>query len=319
MSETENQNAKKRINPDWLIRGVLGKLGEIFDNLTGRKWQPSSNLATSELAEKLVFLLDSNLKDLGVKGKFVPHYITLKMQWDKFSTESETALSKLEIALLSAAVDHINDFHLHTFAPLRIEIKTDYFTEGVMLTTSFEDLGEDDGINLSLPQLDIPVNDSPKIGHTNNFLTFNAKWIIDNQEKTAILKFSDNERLGVGRALQNALQINDPSLSKNHASLYITSENQLSLADTGSTNGTFINDQRISYGQSFIVNSGDRVQFGSVVVYFEPAASLPVEMELGVNSESSINLGEFEFRNSKTDPNKTSVKNITGVDLEKEK
>jgi hypothetical protein len=106
MSE-ENNSSKKKTSLDWLMRGVLTKIGDTFDRLTGRRWTPSSSLATSELIEKLKKLLDLEAKDFGAKGKFVPHNIKLKMQWDKFSTDSESALQKLEYELKIAAIDHI--------------------------------------------------------------------------------------------------------------------------------------------------------------------------------------------------------------------
>src|SRR4051794_1724287 len=100
--------SKKSITPDWLVRGVLTKLGDTFDRLTGRGWKPSSSLATSELVEKLKALLDAEAQDLGSEGIYVPHNISLKMQWDKFSTDSEKSMKSLENEMLTAVVDHIN-------------------------------------------------------------------------------------------------------------------------------------------------------------------------------------------------------------------
>ena len=57
MSE-ENNSSKNKISIEWLMRGVLTKLGDTLDRLTGRRWTPSSSLATSELSEKLKKLLD---------------------------------------------------------------------------------------------------------------------------------------------------------------------------------------------------------------------------------------------------------------------
>ena len=93
---SENTTAtKKSFSLDWLIGGILTKFGDIFDRLTGRRWKPSSSLATSELTERLKKLLDMEIRDLGGKGKFVPHNLKLKMQWDKFSTDSEKALTNV--------------------------------------------------------------------------------------------------------------------------------------------------------------------------------------------------------------------------------
>ena len=84
--------AKKGFSIDWLVKGSLTKIGDIFDRLTGRGWKPSSTLATSELIERLKSMMDAEVRENGDKRKYVPHNIKLKMQWDKFSTDSEATL-----------------------------------------------------------------------------------------------------------------------------------------------------------------------------------------------------------------------------------
>src|SRR5436189_4999584 len=110
--------SKKGFSADWLIRGVLTKIGDSFDKLTGRKWTPSSSLAASELIERIKKLLDAEAKEVPGKGTVVPHNIKLKMQWNKFSEDAEDALHTLEVELLTAAVDHINDSLYYTYAPV---------------------------------------------------------------------------------------------------------------------------------------------------------------------------------------------------------
>src|SRR5687767_11726595 len=132
------QAPKKSITPDWLVQGALTKIGDTFDRLTGRRWRPSSSLATSGLIERMKSLLDAEAQPDEEGRKFVPHNIKLKMQWDKFSTDSEDGLRKLEHELLTAAVDHINDQRYYTHAPLKLEVKPDYFTQGVKLFVSFD-------------------------------------------------------------------------------------------------------------------------------------------------------------------------------------
>ena len=41
------------------------------------------------------------------------------------------------------------------------------------------------------------------------------------------------------------------------------------LADTGSTNGTFVNGERIAYGRAFVIKPGDKLKFGTVEVALE--------------------------------------------------
>ena len=275
MSENKPLPAKKSISADWFVRGVLAKIGEAFDRLTGRNWKPSSSLATSELIERLKSLFDAEVKEVGGGRKFVPHNIKLKMQWDKFSTDSEIALGKLEDELLIAAIDHINDRRYYTYAPLKLEIKTDYFTEGVKLSASFDKLGEDQedreaAVNVTIPDLkNVIVNPLPEVPAEPEKEIYIADFTVNGNPRKKELAFGDRQRLSVGRTKENDLWLDDASVSKIHAALVLNSEKHLMVADTGSTNGTFINDQRIAYGRAFVIKDGDRLKFGTVEVSLE--------------------------------------------------
>lgn len=283
MSE-DNNSPKKNFSIEWLMRGVLTKLGDTFDRLTGRRWTPSSSLATSELSEKLKKLLDLEAKDLGPKGKFVPHNIKLKMQWDKFSTDSEDAITRLENELKIAAIDHINDNRYHTYAPIRLEVTPDYFTEGVKLLVSFDKFDEEKreaAVNVTVPQIkvgdylpELPPEARPEPAPE----VFIADFTINDKPKQTELQFQEKQRRSVGRTKENDLTLDDPSVSKIHAALVLNSERRLMVADTGSTNGTFINEQRIAYGRAFPVGDGDKVKFGNIEVTFR---QLPRAVEQG--------------------------------------
>ena len=273
MSEIKESPNKKSFSPDWLVRGVLTKLGETFDRLTGRNWKPSSSLATSEIIERLKTMLDSEAKDLNEKGKFVPHNIKLKMQWDKFSTDADDALKKLENELLTAAIDHINDRRYHTYAPMKLEIKPDYFTEGVKLQASFDEFGDDERegeLNVSFPSLkniNIAPAEEKKIEAEKEF--FVAQFTLNDQRKNIVIAFADGERKSVGRTKNNDLCIDDPSVSKIHAAFVLNQKKRLMVADTGSTNGTFISGQRIPYGKAILINDGEKLKFGTIEVVVE--------------------------------------------------
>jgi hypothetical protein len=291
MSE-ENNSSKNKISIEWLMRGVLTKLGDTLDRLTGRRWTPSSSLATSELSEKLKKLLDLEVKDLGAKGKFVPHNIKLKMQWDKFSTDSEDAITRLENELKIAAIDHINDNRYHTYAPIHLEVTPDYFTEGVKLLVSFDKFDEEKreaAVNVTVPQ--IKVGDylpelPPEAKPEPEAETFIANFVLNGKAKQVALTFREKQRRSVGRTKENDLSLEDPSVSKIHAALVLNSERQLMVADTGSTNGTFINENRIAYGRAFPIAGGEKVKFGNIEVVFE---HIPRAVEEAVGQEFMTN------------------------------
>ena len=279
-----NGKEKSGFTLDWLVRGVLTKTGDTLDRLTGRGWRPSSSLATSELIERLKAVLDSEAQDEGQGRVYVPHNIKLKMQWDKFSTDSEESLKALETELLTAAVDHINDRRYYTHAPLKLEIKPDYFTSGVVLQVSFEKSPNDEkeiAVNVHTPSeatAQQPPDEKPPQFHEYVYV---ASFLQGGEQRHVRLRFSRGKRLSVGRSKENDLAISDPSVSKIHASLALNSENNLIVSDTGSTNGTFVDGRRIAYGKTAVVENGKSVVFGTVGVQFEvdnssePEAAVP--------------------------------------------
>jgi hypothetical protein len=294
------QNSKRNLSPDWLVQGILTKLGDMFDRLTGRGWKPSSTLATSELIERMKSLLDKEVRSNGDGRKFVPHNIKLKMQWDKFSTDSEVGLRKLENEFLIAAVDHINDRHYYTYAPLSIEVKPDYFTSGVKLFVSFEKFSETEHeaeLSVSIPSgKDIaPTGRAMDAGPQLITAEVTASFSINGKEHVRVIKLEPGTRKSIGRTKENDLAIDDISVSKYHAALMIGDDQTLMIADTGSTNGTFVNGQRIAYGKAVKLGPEDKLKIGVVDISLSLVVAAPTQ-----NAESDVKtdvytVGEFSF------------------------
>ena len=74
-----------------------------------------------------------------------------------------------------------------------------------------------------------------------------------------------DERVTVGRALDNVIRIEDGTVSSHHA-MFIQETDGMKLRDLNSTNGTRVNSLRIV---ETMLNSGDQVRMGSVEMRFE--------------------------------------------------
>jgi pSer/pThr/pTyr-binding forkhead associated (FHA) protein len=294
----QNESTDK-LSADWLLRGSLSRLGDRLDELLGRKPATASGLATSNLIERLKRLLDSEAKDVDGKGKVVPHDIKLKVQWDKFSNGDDDSLDRLQAELLAAAADHINDRLYYTLAPLELKVATDYFTDGVKLHATFgryADPGNDRELNVTLTNLQIPdiTADTEAVTPARVLVaTINP----DGSKITKQVKIPEDGRISVGRTGGNHLTIDDISVSKIHASISVDSDKEFSVADTGSTNGTFINGQRIAYGTASGFTETDKVKFGSVEVMFRlekttDLADIESEVKAG---DKTVEISGFEF------------------------
>lgn len=77
--------------------------------------------------------------------------------------------------------------------------------------------------------------------------------------------------LRIGRISKNDVVLSDEKVSRYHATLWVR-DDQLYIRDENSTNGTWVNDQRITAPK--VLQAGDRVRIGDVV--FEVASSEPV-------------------------------------------
>ncbi|NLE99819.1 MAG: FHA domain-containing protein [Anaerolineales bacterium] len=70
----------------------------------------------------------------------------------------------------------------------------------------------------------------------------------------------------VGRVEGNDVQIDHPTVSRQHAAIKWEGE-QFRLYDMGSSNGTFVGEQRVR--EPVVLNDGDRVRFGAVEFVFK--------------------------------------------------
>jgi pSer/pThr/pTyr-binding forkhead associated (FHA) protein len=67
--------------------------------------------------------------------------------------------------------------------------------------------------------------------------------------------------LAVGRAVDNDIVLDDPSLSRKHAKLRRVSPDELEVEDLGSSNGTYVNGRKVGRGG---VRPGDLLRFGEL-------------------------------------------------------
>jgi FHA domain-containing protein len=269
MTEELKPGSKKRREealPERLLRRVLESMGDVVDRKFGRTVEPKGGLTTSQLVDRMKRLIDERVRDEGRRGRIAPHHLKLKVEWGTHSEAPPEILKELEHEILAEAIDHINDHRYRTLAPLQVETEVDIFTTGVSVDPTFgkfeEALKKQDAErsgDLAIPKGAPPVPAVTVVARvTNRDVT-----------KEIPLEFNPGgRRLNVGRVSDNDLALNDTSVSKIHATLVMNHEGTMLVADTGSTNGTYINGRRIAYGEARNIEEGDVVGFGDVEVRF---------------------------------------------------
>ena len=74
--------------------------------------------------------------------------------------------------------------------------------------------------------------------------------------------------ISVGRLSSNQLMVNDPKASSRHATIRQAGQSY-SITDLGSTNGTFVNEQKLSPNTPYTLNAGDRIRIGDTTFTYE--------------------------------------------------
>ena len=253
--------------PERILRRVLEGMGDVVDRRFGRTVDPRAGLTTSKLIERMKKLIDERVRNEGARGRIAPHHLVLKVEWGTHSEAPPEILHELKNEVLAAAIDHINDHRYRTLGPVTVEAEVDIFTTGISVDPTFGEFEEDlrrqdeerraakSGVQIpsgapTMPDIEVIARITQQHGTRQIPLIFKP----------------GGKRLNVGRASDNELTLNDVSVSKIHAALLMTAEGTLLVADTGSTNGTYINGRRIAYGESRLIEDGDVIGFGDVEV-----------------------------------------------------
>ena len=272
MPDEQNPALKKKREealPERLLRKVLENVGDVVDRRFGRTVDPKNGLTTSKLIERMKRLIDERVRNEGAQGRIAPHALKLKLEWGTHSEAPPEILKELEHELLAEAIDHINDHRYRTLAAVRVESEVDIFTTGISVDPTFGEFEEelrqqDEAKRAAAAGIPPPAAAPPPPD-----VVMAARITIRGNTKEATLVFAPGgKRLNVGRVSDNDLCLNDASVSKIHAALLMNQQGTLLVADTGSTNGTFINGRRISYGEARQIEDGDMVGFGDIEVRF---------------------------------------------------
>lgn len=154
-----------------------------------------------------------------------------------------------------------------------------------------------------------------------------SKLILSPSGPNPITHELSEEVVTIGRAPENTIHIEDPSVSGRHAQLHLVGET-FHLQDLDSTNGTRVNGEAVT---SAALRVGDRILFGKVEACFEcdvsdeapsPASSTPALSAVDARpaEQSALpadfgNASPFQKRKAARDPVRTTLFAIAAMAL----
>lgn len=290
-----------------LIQKILTGFGGLIDGIFGGG-KKNRHPSTRDLVEKLKVLIDENLREDKKNGLIAPHHYTVRFESNDLAG-TDSVFYNLRNELLAAAITYINDNRYKTLASPQIDIKADMFIKGIRLAVDFGESSfemseaqikkRETQLDFKVPEAVLQVKNTP----LTNEIELRALVKLPLSVREIKFNLLKGKRISVGRGKDNELFLDDVSVSKIHASLVFHAERGLLVADTGSTNGTFFNGERLAYGKALEVGRDETVKFGEIEVKFswelpQVVVETPVFVEpaqLAPNAPQIMTDGEFSF------------------------
>jgi hypothetical protein len=218
------------------LRRWLEKIGAGADELVGKD---SSALSPESLMSALFQAVESHLAEdqQGVR-RIAPAQMTVALSYEVYSQVEEDVIEAVRQELTDAVVSYIHD-HRYALQP------------GLTLTMTCDPF-------LRQP-FDVRVDPRPPSASGKHW------WLVAKDGRRIALNFGEPQtpqRLTVGRRKDNDIMVDDPTVSRFHASLTLNHRGEIIVSDLGSANGTFVNGQRITSAQ--VLHAHDELTLGSV-------------------------------------------------------
>ena len=87
--------------------------------------------------------------------------------------------------------------------------------------------------------------------------------------------FLTQNEMTIGRDASADLTVNDQSISRKHAKI-VKANGKVEITDLGSSNGTFVNDKKVTKDSTVVLAKEDMVKLGNSILKFLPAGELEI-------------------------------------------
>lgn len=242
-----------------LARRILQRLGSNVDKKIAPAEQPVlSSSKIGDLASRLERIVDSSLKEdeRGLR-RIAPNRFKVLFTYEETSKLSPQYIEAVGTELTETLFEYINNRRYATNGPVEVIAERDLFAKATALRASF-----DGDANSHIPQDDAGSRDkrSPdsvqqKSSKRISLITADGRSHILDLKPEAAPAY-------IGRAAGNAIRIDDENVSRLHSSLSLRSSGAVVVADVGSANGTYLNEQLLGSDEARPLKAGDIISVG---------------------------------------------------------
>jgi hypothetical protein len=237
------------------VRKFFERLGGALDFALRRPLNPQPRTDVTALIPPLERAIDDKLRHEGNKV-IAPNLIELRYDYETYQQLTNKRIEFLERELRLSVYEYIHNRRYTTLGDVQVKIAYDMFTRKLTITARFSDEAPKPVSASSTP-------DAPALPAARTRLTLKSP---RHELRTTI---TSGTRVGLGRTHDNALVIEDSTVSSVHAAFTLAANGTLYVTDLGSSNGTFVNGVQIVMGDKTIVKAGDTLRFGEVELSLE--------------------------------------------------
>jgi hypothetical protein len=242
-----------------LARRILERLGSKVDNKLASDDKRTLNpRIIGDLTSRIEHVIESNLQndEHGIR-RIAPNRFKVLFTYEETSAISPQYIEAVGKELTPTVFEYINNRRYATRGPVEVEAGQDLFAKAIVVKASFDgNTGQSAGSQTTATAASQAAPISPPTESKNLCLKSN-----DGRLYQIELKL-EGAPAYIGRAAGNAVRIDDPSVSRLHCSLSLGSGGRTLVADVGSVNGTYINEQLLGRDEARPLQTGDVVGVG---------------------------------------------------------
>jgi pSer/pThr/pTyr-binding forkhead associated (FHA) protein len=228
------------------FRRFFARLGAAFDFTLGRRapFDPAALIPSIERE------IESRLRES--EGRLLaPSRIELRYDYETFSRFEPAQVELIRRELEASIYEYIHNRRYTLAGDLSVRLRDDIFTRRVVIKALFPDEVREQG-----------ERGAGRLAAGEGAIEIVLRPAVRGPELKA--RLAGDQQLSLGRSRDNALIINDATVSNVHASFSSSNQGEVCLADLGSSNGSYVNGERLGDGDKRALRSGDRLRFGDV-------------------------------------------------------
>ena len=245
-----------------LFKKVLERIGSSVDEKLASS---DARLPTHEvgaLAASLEDAIESNVRpDARGVRRLAPDRFQVMLTYEQNARLAEGDRQALARELAATAYEHVVNHRYETRDRVYVEVGCDLFAKRPHVEASFSPApgATAEGAVREVRPTAAGEVKAPRSAESDyQFVGPGGKPVVRVQLEPG------GEPVTIGRVAGNRLLIDHDSVSKFHATVALTRDNRLVVADLGSTNGTFVNRERSPIAGARVISPGDTVVFGEV-------------------------------------------------------